>query len=184
MFKLFDTEDENCFTWESVGNILDGRTNLGENMPVYVYRLFEFTIKDVLVKKFGNDVAVEVFRSAGELAGIEFANHLLDLTLPLNQFIANLQAVLEESKIGILHVEKFDVETGNAILTVGEDLDCSGLPVTGETVCNYDEGFLAGILKTYTKCDYVVTEIDCWATGSRVCRFEANVNKADRISNE
>ncbi|MFV0314438.1 MAG: V4R domain-containing protein, partial [Anaerotignum sp.] len=44
---------------------------------------------------------------------------------------------------------------------------------TGETVCNYDEGFLAGILKEYTKKEYVVTEIDCWATGSRVCRFSA-----------
>lgn len=177
MFKLFDVEDENRFTWESVGNILDGRANLGENMPVYVYRLFEFTIKDALVQKFGNDVAVEIFRNAGELAGTEFAKNLLDLTLPLNQFIANLQAVLEESKIGILRVEKFDLDTGNAVLTIGEDLDCSGLPVTGETVCNYDEGFLAGVLKTYTNRDYVVTEVDCWATGSRVCRFEAVTNK-------
>lgn len=50
-----------------------------------------------------------------------------------------------------MRIEKFDMNTGEAILTVGEDLDCSGLPFTGETVCNYDEGFLAGILKEYTK---------------------------------
>ena len=81
-------------------------------------------------------------------------------------------------------MEKFDAETGDAVLTVGEDLDCSGLPVTGETVCNYDEGFLAGILKVYTKKDYVVTEVDCWATGSRVCRFEANVKKTGENGNE
>ncbi|MGO5051014.1 hypothetical protein ACTQ6A_00640 [Lachnospiraceae bacterium LCP25S3_G4] len=43
------------------------------------------------------------------------------------------------------------MDNGEAILTVGEDLDCSGLPITGETVCNFDEGFLAGILKVYTK---------------------------------
>ncbi len=184
MFKLFDEEDENRFTWDAVGNILDGRTNLGESMPVYVYRLFEFTIKDALVQRFGNEVAIEIFRNAGELAGREFANHLLDLTLPLNQFIANLQSVLEESKIGILRVERFDEETGNAMLTIGEDLDCSGLPVTGETVCNYDEGFLAGILKTYTKREYVVTEIDCWATGSRVCRFEAIADKVEKAGDE
>lgn len=184
MFKLFDTENENRFTWDSVDNILNGRSNLGESMPVYVYRLFEFTIKDTLIQKFGNDVTIEIFRNAGELAGVEFANHLLDLTLPLNQFISNLQSVLEENKIGILRVEKFDTVTGNAILTIGEDLDCSGLPITGETVCNYDEGFLAGILKTYTKKDYIVTEIDCWATGSRVCRFEAITSKADGLTNE
>lgn len=175
MFKLFDTEDENKFTWEAIGDLVDGRRNLGEDMPVYVYRLFQFTIKDELSKRFGNDETVSIFRTAGELAGTEFANHLLDLTLPFNEFVAHLQSVLEDSKIGILRIEKFDMETGHAVLTIGEDLDCSGLPVTGETVCNYDEGFLAGILQVYTKRSYIVTEVDCWATGSRVCRFEANV---------
>lgn len=184
MFQLFDVEDENRFTWNSIGDVVDGRRNLGEDMPVYVYRLFQFTIKDVLAKRFGNEATVDIFRQAGELAGREFASHLLNLELPLDQFISHLRAALEESKIGILRVEKFDAETGDAVLTVGEDLDCSGLPVTGETVCNYDEGFLAGILKVYTKKDYVVTEVDCWATGSRVCRFEANVKKTGENGNE
>ncbi len=175
MFKLFNTEDENKFTWESIGDVVDGRQHLGENMPVYVYRLFQFTLKDELAKCYGNDKTVEIFRNAGELAGAEFANQLLNIDLELNEFIAHLQRVLEESKIGILRIEKFDPITGEAVLTISEDLDCSGLPVTGETVCNYDEGFLAGILKVYTKKEYIVTEIDCWATGSRVCRFHATI---------
>ena len=175
MFNLFPIEDENQFTWDSIGDVIDGRQNLGEEMPVFVYRLLQFTLKDVLAKRYGNEATVEIFRSAGELAGKEFANHLLDLSLPFNEFVAHLQKILEESKIGILRLEHFDQATGAATLTIGEDLDCSGLPITGETVCNYDEGFLAGVLKVYTKRNYVVTEVDCWATGSRVCRFEAKV---------
>ncbi len=175
MFKLFDETDENQFSWESIGDITEGRRNLGLEMPVFVYRLFQFTIKDALSKKYGNEETIEIFRKAGELAGIEFANHMLDLTLEFNDFVASLQKLLEESKIGILRIEEFDANTGQAVLTVSEDLDCSGLPVTGETVCNYDEGFLAGVLKAYTKQSYIVTEVDCWATGSRVCRFEARV---------
>ncbi len=175
MFNLFPQEDENKFTWDAIGDVIDGRQNLGEEMPVFVYRLFQFTIKDELAKRYGNEATVDIFRKAGELAGKEFANHLLDLSLPFNEFVAHLQKVLEESKIGILRLERFDPATGEATLTVGEDLDCSGLPITGETVCNYDEGFLAGVLKVYTKRNYVVTEVDCWATGSRVCRFEAKV---------
>ena len=46
MFNLFSEQDENKFTWESIGDVIDGRRNLGENMPVFVYRLFQFTIKD------------------------------------------------------------------------------------------------------------------------------------------
>lgn len=171
----FMTAEEQKFSWTSIGDVKEGRKNLGEEMPVFIYRLFQFTMKDELIKQFGKEKAIEIFRNAGDLAGTEFANHMLDLTLPYEEFIASLQKILMESKVGVLRVEKFDPETGFAVLTVGEDLDCSGLPITGETVCNYDEGFLAGILKVYTRRAYVVTEVDCWATGSRVCRFEASV---------
>ncbi len=175
MFELLHEKTAHRFTWEAIGNIAEGRSNLGENMPVLVYRLFQYTLRDELTERFGNEVSSDIFRRAGNLAGREFASHMLDLTLPLYPFMAHLQTVLEEKRIGILRVEKFDPETGAAVLTVAEDLDCSGLPVIGETVCNYDEGFLAGVLSVYTRKDYVVTEIDCWATGSRVCRFEAKV---------
>ena len=57
------------------------------------------------------------------------------------------------------------------IVTVSEDLDCSGLPITGETVCDYDEGFIEGIFETYTGKKFQVKEIDCWSTGDRTCRF-------------
>ena len=59
-------------------------------------------------------------------------------------------------------------------LTVSEDLDCSGLPIYGETVCNYDEGFIAGIFYVYTGKEFNVKEIDCWSTGDRTCRFTVN----------
>jgi predicted hydrocarbon binding protein len=57
-------------------------------------------------------------------------------------------------------------------LTVEEDLDCSGLPMTEEVVCQYDEGFIAGIMETYTGRPFQAKEIDCWASGDRVCRFD------------
>lgn len=176
MMDLFDTDSDNKFTWDAIGNITMGRQNLGESMPVFVYRLLQFTIKDELTKQFGADKADEIFRNSGELAGREFASHVLNLTLPFNDFVIHLQEVLEDNKIGILRIEEFNQDTGEAVLTVGEDLDCSGLPITGKTVCTYDEGFLAGVLKTYTKKEYIVVEVDCWATGSRVCRFRATVS--------
>lgn len=175
MFELSNSLDDSKFSWEALGDIENGRNNLGTSMPVTVYRILQYSIRDELVKRFGNDVMVDVFRNAGELAGKEFAKHLLNLELPFNEFVAHLQHVLEKNKIGILRIEKFDLTTGEAILTVSEDLDCSGLPITGKTVCNYDEGFLAGVLKMYAKKNYSVTEVDCWATGSRVCRFKASI---------
>ena len=173
LFKRDGTIHE--FTWESLGDIKAGREDLGEDMPVLVYRLMQFTMLDVLTKDHGPEQANEYFRRAGFLAGTEFAKNCLDLTVDFNTFVANLTKALADLKIGILRIEAIDPDTGNLVLTVGQDLDCSGLPVTNENVCNYDEGFIAGILNAFTGKMYDVREIDCWASGDRVCRFNASV---------
>ena len=165
------------FTWDSLGDIKEGRGDMGEDMPVVVYRLMQYTMLDVLAKAHGPEQANEYFRQAGFLAGMEFAKNILDLKAEFNTFLANLQNVLQAMKIGILRMEAFDPATGNIVLTVGQDLDCSGLPITNENVCNYDEGFIAGILEAYTGKKYDVREVDCWANGDRVCRFNGTVVK-------
>lgn len=162
-----------AFVWDNLGDIAGGRGSLGEEMPVLVYRLMQYTMMDVLSKAHGEDKANAFFRDAGFLAGSEFARHVLDLKLDFDAFVAALQKALADLKIGILRMESFDPGTGDLVLTVGEDLDCSGLPITNENVCMYDEGFIAGILQEYTGIEHTVKEIDCWASGDRVCRFQA-----------
>ena len=162
----------NVFSWKNLGDIKEGRGDLGEEMPVAVYRLMQYTMLDVLSTIHGEKQANEYFRQAGFLAGSEFARNVLDLKTDFDTFTANLQKTLKDYKIGILRMEAFDPDSGNLTLTVGQDLDCSGLPVTDETVCTYDEGFIAGILQVYSGKKYEVREVDCWASGDRVCRFE------------
>ena len=167
--------DHSKFVWDHLGNIKEGRGDLGEEMPVLVYRLMQFTMLDVLAKDFGKEKANDYIRSAGHLAGTEFARNTLNLNVDFNTFVANLQKTLLDLKIGILRMEAFNEDSGDIVLTVGQDLDCSGLPISNETVCDYDEGFIAGILELYTGKPYTVREVDCWASGDRVCRFQGSV---------
>ena len=159
------------FAWENLGDIKEGRKDLGEEMPILVYRLMQYTMLDVLSKALGFEKANEYFREAGFLAGSEYAKNTLNLKAEFNAFTAELQKSLKDLKIGILRLEVFNSETGSIVLTVDQDLDCSGLPITHENVCIYDEGFIAGILETYTGKKYEVREVDCWASGARTCRF-------------
>ena len=170
-------KDHGTFTWADLGNVKEGRCNIGEEMPVLVYRLMQFSLLDVLTKGMGREKADRFFKEAGFLAGTEFARNVLDLHVDLNAFIAKLQKALLELKIGILHIENVSPNAQEIVLTVAEDLDCSGLPITNENVCVYDEGFIAGVLGLYTGRQYSVHEIDCWASGSRVCRFKCVVNE-------
>ncbi len=161
------------FTWEGLGNIGEGRKNLGPDMPVLIYRLFQYTLKDILSREYDEVTASSLYRAAGHLAGTELAKNVLDLSGDFDYFIANLTNKLKELKIGVLRIDKADLDSLSFTLTVSEDLDCSGLPISGETVCDYDEGFIAGILETYSSRQFIVKEIDCWSTGDRTCRFSA-----------
>lgn len=171
MHNIFLDDDKPETLDSFLGHNEDGRMNLGDTVPVTVYRLLEYSLKLELRNRYDKDTQISIFRSAGKNAGVYFTKKYLDTSLSFDAFISQLQKKLEEFKIGVLRIENIDEDTGKIVLTVSEDADCSGLPVLGETVCNYDEGFISGILSTYTGKEYMAIEVDCWATGDRVCRF-------------
>ncbi len=168
--------DEYTFKWADIGDITLGRPNLGNTTNVAVYRLMQYSLRSILNKQFGGEKAAQLFYEAGYLAGKEFTLNVLDVSLSFPDFVAQLQNKLKELNVGILRIEKADLQKLELTLVVTEDIDCSGLPVTDETVCDYDEGFISGILESFTGKKFDVKEVDCWSKGDRVCRFEAKPN--------
>ncbi|MGD9058535.1 MAG: 4-vinyl reductase [Desulfobacterales bacterium] len=171
MFK--EEREELKFDWSMIGNIGEGRPNLGTTMNVNVYRLMQFTLRDVLIKEFDVETADRIFYEAGRHAGKEFCKELITQRNDFNEFVVELQELLKKLKIGILRIEKSEFEKMNFTLTIAEDLDCSGLPVSDETICKYDEGFISGLFSEYTGKKFKAAEVDCWCSGDRVCRYEA-----------
>jgi hypothetical protein len=129
----------------------------------------------VLERRFGTQQTDEIFYAAGKLAGQEFYRHALGSIADFDEFVQRLQVVLREMGIGVLRIEKADLANGALILTVSEDLDCSGLPELDYEICIYDEGFIAALLESFTGKQFRVKEVDCWCTGDRTCRFNAEV---------
>jgi len=166
------------FSWDLLGNIAEGRPNLGPMTRLEVYRLMQFCFRDILEQDFGSTKADEFFFRAGYLAGGHFYDHAIGPTPDLGAFVKKLQDVLREMGIGVLRVEEADLENGRLVLTVSEDLDCSGLPELSYEVCTYDEGFIAALLERFSGKKFKVKEIDCWCTGDRTCRFLATVEAA------
>jgi len=169
MFK--EERDTSQFHWGMIGDIAEGRPNLGATLDVAVYRLMQFTLRDVLIQQYDVATAERIYFQAGELAGRELFKNLITQKTDFSAFIKELQELLAALKIGILRVEKSDLEKQEFTFTVAEDLDCSGLPFSDETVCTYDEGFLSGLLLEFSGKKFDVKEVDCWCSGDRVCRF-------------
>jgi uncharacterized protein len=169
MFK--EERDQSQFEWSMLGDLKAGRPNLGPMTHVAVYRLMQYTLRDVLIREFGVEKADRAFYEAGKQAGIAFYANVLTQKTSLDAFFADLQRSLKDLNIGIFRVESTDSERGSFVVTVDEDLDCSGIPFCSEQICTYDEGFIAGLLLAHSGKNYGVKEVDCWGSGARTCRF-------------
>lgn len=161
------------FYWGLLGNLDLGRPNLGPTSRLEVYRLMQFSLRDLLEQHLGTEKADVIFYEAGKMAGSHFYQNLLAQAEDFDAFIKLIQSTFKDMGIGIFRVEKADLETSSFVFTVSEDLDCSGLPELDYEICTYDEGFIAGLLESFSGKGFVVKEVDCWCTGDRTCRFTA-----------
>ena len=161
------------FTENLIGDILLGRPNLGVTIDLEMYRVMQFTLRDLLEQKFGSEEADKIFYDSGKLAGNYFYETYIDPVSSVEEFVTKTQKALKEKKVGILRIEEADLENGKVLLTVDEDLDCSGLPELDYETCIYDEGFISALFEKFTGMQWKAKEIDCWCTGARTCRFIA-----------
>jgi uncharacterized protein len=169
------TDRKYGFYWGLIGDIAQGRPNLGPFTRLEIYRLMQFTFRDVMEQHLGAEKTDQVFYEAGKLAGTEFYQQYFSQIKDFNEFIQSLQKTLKDMGVGILRIEKADLAQGSFILTVSEDLDCSGLPELHYEICKFDEGFISGLLESFTLHPFKVKEVDCWCTGDRTCRFSAEL---------
>jgi predicted hydrocarbon binding protein len=162
-----------AFSWALLGDIGAGRPNLGDAISVRVYRLMQYTFRDVLEQRYGTEATDGLFLEAGKLAGMHFYKNMIAGAADFQQLVQMLQESFRSLGVGVIRVEKADPPFEEIMLSVEEDADCSGLPELDYEFCRYDEGFIAGILEGFTGRPYDVREIDCWCTGGRACRFRA-----------
>lgn len=166
-------ERKYAFTWNLLGDLEVGRPNLGPTVRLEMYRLMQFCLRDAMETALGSDATDTIFFNAGKIAGTAFFQRYFPTRPDFNDFIREVQALLLRLGVGVLRVEEAAPGLERLVLTVSEDVDCSGLPDTQEEICTFDEGFLSGLLQAYSGQEYSVKEIDCWCTGDRTCRFVA-----------
>ena len=102
MFK--EEREELKFDWSMIGNIGEGRPNLGNTMDVSVYRLMQFTLRDVLIKEFDAETADRIFYEAGKHAGKEFCKELITQKDDFNGFVVEPQKLFKKLKMNILRI--------------------------------------------------------------------------------
>ena len=166
-------------TWENLGDIEEGRPTLGADCPVIMYRILQFSLRKIIETELGEGKGGEYLYKAGQLAGKLIYEKFFADEKDAEKLFTKLADLLYDLKVCILRVEKSDFEKVEFVITAEEDLDCSGVPEIGWPICQYDEGFVSGILSFFTGENFLCEEVDCWTTGARICRIEAKVKKSE-----
>lgn len=166
-----------AFSWDLLGDLKQGRPTLGPRMRLEMYRLLQLTLRDALKRHYGENAVDPLFYEAGYQSGRHFYDQLIGPVSDFQEFIKRVGQSLRDLGVGILAVEEADFTAERFVITIDEDLDCSGIPVLDSTICTYDEGFIAALLESFSGNSYVVREVDCWASGARTCRFIAQACK-------
>ena len=105
------------FYWGLLGNLDLGRPNLGPTSRLEVYRLMQFSLRDLLEQHLGTEKADVIFYEAGKMAGSHFYQNLLAQAEDFDAFIKLIQSTFKDMGIGIFRVEKADLETSSFVFT-------------------------------------------------------------------
>src|SRR5664279_16999 len=84
-----------AFNWELIGNLEEGRPNLGNQTRLEVYRLMQFSFRDVMEQRLGAAETDRIFYDAGYLAGNQFYSHVIGQPADMDDFVKRLQASLK-----------------------------------------------------------------------------------------
>lgn len=170
---MIENTKKYAFDWALIGDIEMGRPTLGQMVSVEAVRLMLLSLKGVLEAYKDTQFAEDIFRQSGRQSGLAFYHRHFDESLEPEQFISKLQRILQSMGIGLINIE-YAVDNGaQIVITLDEDLECSGLPITNSEMCHYTSGVISGLLEGYYQQPYRIEELDCWCSGDRTCRFKA-----------
>lgn len=83
------------FSWDLIGDIQLGRPNLGDTTRLEVYRLMQFTFRDIIEKKFGTEMTDEIFYESGYLGGKELYKQFFAGITDINEFVKKTSGHIE-----------------------------------------------------------------------------------------
>jgi predicted hydrocarbon binding protein len=158
------------------GNIALDRGEIGLDMPVLFFRIFEAAVRDRLSKEYSLAYAFTLMRDAGKSAGAAFAEEFLPEEDDAEAFLRSFRSLFKALGYGALEIERADMSRLSFVFSLEGSLEPARKISEGETDCVFTEGFLSGALSSHFGTDVNVKEIECRAGGALRCRYIAGID--------
>lgn len=151
------------------------RVSLGGAVGVEMFRILRTSMVDLISINLGKDASEKAIYLSGKAVGGEIGNVYLKGITELEDLVTKVTNILRDLKVGLFKVVSADPENGRFVVDVDECVSCSGTPVTGEAICYFEGGIIAGIFKYFLKKEAKAVETKCWAKGDNTCEFVVTI---------
>ena len=135
------------------------RPTLGDTLPIPVFRLLRIVALPMIL----GDSAGPMLYTSGKFVGSQLEVKTTE----------DLVKIVKDFKIGVTKI--LEQTERKIVVQVDECVSCSGLPNTGQFVCDFEGGLIAGALEKILGKRVKATEIKCWANGDETCVFDCIV---------
>lgn len=140
------------------------RPEMGEAIPLIVFRAFRHFSSDYVEELMGRGVSV-VFQNGGRELGKQVGKNLYDSDL--HAYLGNVIQWIADTKVGIL--KPVEVSTNNIVVQLDECITCSGMDSIGKRICHFEVGLVAGVVETFLERKVPAEETKCNANGEGTC---------------
>jgi hypothetical protein len=140
------------------------RPDMGENIPLLVFRAFRHFSSDYVEEVMGRGVNV-VFQNGGRELGKEVGANLIDGDL--NVYLSRVIQWVADTKVGIL--KPVEVSDSSIVVQLNECITCAGMSSIGKRICHFEVGLVAGVVETFVKRKVPAEETKCNANGEGTC---------------
>lgn len=150
------------------------RPQLGEEVPLLVFRAFRVFTGIYLEDVVGEKGASALIQKAGRELGKEVGAMLFDEKL--STYLSRVADFVKDSKIGLLLPVEFTED--RLVVALDECITCSGMPNIGKSICHFEAGFVAGVVESHAKKRVRAYETKCNAKGDHICEVVVELNHA------
>ncbi len=158
------------------GNPFVGRPTLSEEAPIFWYRsLIHTGMRNFLRKLMGEQVDVYLYQAGKEVGRYFVKSGMIEKKEEVKDLLKEIHEKVKALKIGRISV--LEMQDNYARIRVDECISCAGMLNTGEMVCFWEGGVIAGLLSKILEQDVEAVEYKCWANGEEVCEFDIFIGK-------
>ncbi len=155
---------------------VDNRTTLGGTVPIRLFQALRLvgmgtSINDMV----GEGANAMVYRSGQDLGLALGAALLPGADGNLDNYVDLVAGACKHLTIGIVHVEKVDLDNGKITIRVDECVSCAGIGGMQKPICNFEAGLVGGIVRAFVKVPVKAVETRCNAVGDSTCGIDLTI---------